>query len=68
MKLLDILKALAIESNNAEALNNKGVVLANLGNYYEAIKYIDKALAMDPNDATALDNKQNILDALGKQQ
>ena len=55
-----------MSANNADALNNKSVVFANLGNYYGAIKYIDKALAIDRNDATALDNKRKILGALEK--
>ena len=67
MKLLDILKALAIESNNAEALNNKGVALSNSGEYYEAIKYFDKSLEIRPGYSTALDNKNKILDLLAKQ-
>jgi tetratricopeptide (TPR) repeat protein len=59
-------KALAIDPNDAESLNTKGVALANLGRYYEAIKYIDKAIAIRPNYATALDNKNKVLNLLGK--
>ena len=35
-------KALTINPDDIESLNNKGVALANLGNYYEAIKYMIK--------------------------
>jgi tetratricopeptide (TPR) repeat protein len=39
------------------ALNGKGRVLINLGNYTGAITYLDKALAIDPKFEYALSNK-----------
>ena len=56
--------ALAIDPNDIKSLNNKGVSLAYLGNYYEA----PKVLAIDPSYATAVDTKNKIFDALGEQQ
>lgn len=56
-------KALGIDPNYVDALNNKGVALDNLGRYEEAITYYDKALEIDPNDVDALNNK---IAALGK--
>ena len=41
-------KALAIDPNYKEALNNKGNALSSQGNYTQAITYYDKALAIDP--------------------
>jgi tetratricopeptide (TPR) repeat protein len=50
-------EALAIEPNNLDALNGKGLSLYELGKYQEAIIYYDKALAIEPNDIYALINK-----------
>ena len=42
-----------------------GSALNNLGNYTQAIPYLDKALAIDPNDKLALEEKGVDLDNLG---
>jgi tetratricopeptide (TPR) repeat protein len=55
---------LAIESNNAVALNGKGVSLSDLGRHQEAIGFYDKALAIEPNYTLALTNKGLALDDL----
>ena len=47
-------RALAIDPNYKEALNDKGLALYNLGRYDEAITYFDMALAIDPNYKDAL--------------
>ena len=47
MDVLD--RALAIDPNLVESLNNKGIALNNLGRYEEGIDYYDRALAIDPN-------------------
>jgi tetratricopeptide (TPR) repeat protein len=52
-------------SDNVSALINKGLALAHLGNYIQAIQYYDKALDIDPNNVDALYNKGNALDNLG---
>jgi tetratricopeptide (TPR) repeat protein len=56
---------LAIDPNNEVALTGKGQSLDNLGNYTQAMSYIDKALAIDPNDKFALSGKGYVLNSLG---
>ena len=36
------------DPNDANALNNKGLALDDLGKHQEAITYYDKVLAIDP--------------------
>ena len=55
---------MALNPKDVDSLNGKGVALSNLGNYYEALKYIDRALAINPDYTLALKNKQKILDLL----
>ena len=59
-------KALAIDPNQVDALNNKGFALDSLGQHDEAIKWFHKALAIDPNDYGALNGKDAALAQLGK--
>ena len=42
-----------------------GSALDRLGNYTQAISYLDKALTLDPNDKFALEEKGVNLDNLG---
>jgi tetratricopeptide (TPR) repeat protein len=58
----------AVKPDHVPSLNGKGAALANLGNYYEGIQYLDKALAINPNYAVALDNKNKILELLKSEQ
>ena len=58
-------KVLAIDPNDVDALNSKGVALDSLGNYTEAIEYFDKVLAIDPNDVDAIYNKGVAFENLG---
>ncbi|MGC1932213.1 MAG: tetratricopeptide repeat protein, partial [Candidatus Nitrosopolaris sp.] len=51
--------------NNKYALYNKGDALINLGNYTQAIQYLDKALAIDPKFEDALFDKGDALNYLG---
>ena len=62
MKYID--KAWRVNPNFVYALNDKGLVLYNLGRYGEAIIYYDKALAIAPNLVDALKNKANVLTKL----
>jgi tetratricopeptide (TPR) repeat protein len=59
-------KALAINPNDTNALNGKGLTLDQLGKYKEAIAYFNKALAINPNDTNALYNKALALSNLGR--
>jgi tetratricopeptide (TPR) repeat protein len=56
------------DNYDADALYNKGLGLANLGKYDEAIKYFDRALDIDPNNIGALTNKGASLIYLGRPQ
>ena len=46
-------KALKIDPNHVNALNNKGYLLYNQGKYEEAIESFDKALKIDPNHVSS---------------
>jgi tetratricopeptide (TPR) repeat protein len=52
-------------SNNKYALYNKGDALLGLGNYTQAIQYLDKALSIDPNFQDALYDRGDALYNLG---
>jgi len=56
---------LAIDRNFKDALDGKGESLNGLGNYSQAIPYLDKALAIDPNYTVALNDKGAALYRLG---
>lgn len=60
-------RALALDSNDTSALVDKGIYLANAGNFTGAITYYDKALAIDPNNTNALNDKATALNDLGKE-
>jgi len=59
-------KIIESNPNDANALNNKGIALANLGKNEEAIQCCDKALEIEPKNAYALYNKGAALANLGK--
>jgi Flp pilus assembly protein TadD len=52
-------------SDNINTLINKALALDNLGNYTQAIQYLNKALAIDPKDVDVLNNKGSALGRLG---
>ena len=53
----DLLTVIAIEPNNADALNSLGYILADANiRLPEAMTYIERALAIDPNNAAAIDS------------
>ena len=54
-------KALQVDPNYTDALNNKGDALYDLDKYDEAIQIFDKALQIDPNDTDALNSKGDAL-------
>ena len=59
-------KAVENGGDFAEAYNNYGYALAQLGKYDEALKMVDKSLALKPDSAAALDSKGFALFGLGK--
>jgi tetratricopeptide (TPR) repeat protein len=59
-------KVIEINSNNADAWNNKGLSLIMLSRYGEAIQALDKAIEIKPNNAAAWSNKGCALDGLGR--
>jgi tetratricopeptide (TPR) repeat protein len=59
-------QAIAINSEQYKALNNKGVALGNLGRYEEAIILYNQALAIKPGLHEALYNKGVALGNLGR--
>jgi tetratricopeptide (TPR) repeat protein len=58
--------ALAIEPGHHEVLNNRSVVLLDLGRTEEALNDCDRALTGKPDYADALYNRGNALMALGR--
>ena len=63
-----MIKLLAIDKNDTNAMDNKGIALDDLGKPQEAIVWYDKVLAIDKNDTNAMTNKGVALDDLGKPQ
>jgi tetratricopeptide (TPR) repeat protein len=57
-------RALALDRDNVEALNNRGLVLQELERFDEALESYDRALAVRPDFAKALNNRGNALRAL----
>ena len=54
-------KALELDPNNVDLLNNKGKALANLGRFEDAIASFDKSLAINSSDVEALNLKGTAL-------
>ena len=59
-------QSIKIDSNFSSAWNNKGLSLANLGRYEEAITSYDKVIEINPNNANAWYNRGTALDNLGR--
>ncbi len=58
-------QALAVDPENPEAWNNKGLILAVAGNYKEALKCHLKAVDLDPDNVDAVSNVGMIHTKLG---
>ncbi len=59
-------RAIAIDSRNAVAHYNRGVVLVALGRSVEAVASYDRAIAANPDYIEALLNRGNLLEQLGR--
>jgi tetratricopeptide (TPR) repeat protein len=59
-------KAVENGGDFAEAYNNYGYALAQLGKYDEALKMVDKSLTLKPDSAAALDSKGFALFGMGR--
>mgnify|MGYP001615432157 CR=1 FL=1 len=46
-------QALALDQNNADLWNDKGVALRSLGRYQEALECFNKSLEIEPRDKEA---------------
>jgi tetratricopeptide (TPR) repeat protein len=57
-------KALEINPESADALNNKGAALDDIGKYEEAIECYEKALKLNPQHSDALYNKTQSLNEI----
>jgi Tfp pilus assembly protein PilF len=64
LELID--KALALNPNSADAVNNRGNALQELKRYDEALASYDKALALKPDHAEAFNNRGHALLALNR--
>jgi tetratricopeptide (TPR) repeat protein len=54
-------RALEVDPNYVNVLNDKSNALYYLGKYNEAIKYYDRALEVDPQHVNALSNREKLL-------
>jgi tetratricopeptide (TPR) repeat protein len=61
-------KALEIDPRYANAWNNKGISLGNLGRYDEEIRSYEKALEIHPRYAVAWYNKAVAEESLGRRE
>jgi tetratricopeptide (TPR) repeat protein len=57
-------RALALQPDNAETLNNRGLALHELTHFGEALESYDRALAIRPDYAEVLNNRGNTLQEL----
>jgi tetratricopeptide (TPR) repeat protein len=58
-------KAIEIDPSNVNGWNNKGLDLANLGRYQEAIKCYDKVLEANTSDIRTMYNKGSMMLTIG---
>ena len=59
-------RALALDENDANAWEGRGVALGRLGRYEEAVASFDRALALDPQGASAWENRGVALSRLNQ--
>jgi tetratricopeptide (TPR) repeat protein len=63
---LSNLDPLALDLENVDIMNEKGIALGKLGRYEEAITWFDKALSIDPRNFYSLSYKGAALGLLGR--
>jgi tetratricopeptide (TPR) repeat protein len=63
---IDLSKAIALDSNNNEALSNRGVVNYNLGNYNESVSDFTRSLMKKKSNADAWIGRANAYSQLKK--
>lgn len=59
-------RALAIDSDNVDALNAMGAALRRMRRWLDAEPYFDRALAIDPNSAELLEDYAEFLSYVGR--
>ncbi len=64
--LEDVDEALAIDANDAEAINNKGDIYFALNKFEAALDMYNKAVLINPEDARTLNNRANALVKLNR--
>ena len=52
---------IAIDPEDVNAWNNRGVALGNLGQYEDAVKSYDEAIRLDPENLDAINNRELVL-------
>jgi len=62
----EVIKLPKLGKLDAWGLSDKGLSLANLDHYEEALSYFDQALELAPRDVMFLSNKGNCLNILGR--
>jgi serine/threonine protein kinase len=61
-------KVVALEPENVDAWNNRGVCLRKQGKFDEALESYSRALGIEKNNVAALSNRGNCLYSLGRHQ
>jgi tetratricopeptide (TPR) repeat protein len=56
-----LLKALKLDSRSVDALINLAFALQALGQYEDALRYVENALKIQPSNVTGLNNRGNLL-------
>lgn len=64
--LVNFDKALVLRPDHVGALNNRGIILQELGRFAEALACFDRILALQPGDRDALNNRAMTLQRMGR--
>ncbi|OJJ21644.1 hypothetical protein BKI52_14135 [marine bacterium AO1-C] len=63
-----MLKAIDLDSSQADYWNTQGVILGRLKKREEAIRFFDQALTLNPQDTLSYSNKAHMLHLLGREE